>query len=350
MRDVALRAKVSVSTVSLALRNSPLVAEATRARIRALAEQLRYKTHPLVAAHMRSRRKRSAGAAAPVLAIVDTQRRRHGWRDNRTTMVRQMLAGAKAQAAARGYETREFWLHEPGMSHARFSAMLRARGIHGVLLGPSSDLHLELELTWEWFSVVRLGSARVTPLLHRVVIDHFDAGMRAAQEIYELGFRRPMFPMREPFFKAHDRRLEGGFQTFWSHFPKMRPAPAPTSEELIDGPSLERWIRRYRPDVIVDNEEHHVFDLLTAAGWRVPEEIGVVSLCASTLSGPLSGCVQNGESMGLAGTDLLVSMIERNETGLPAMPVTLSTNSMWNPGRTLRSPAPAGNAATWVVG
>lgn len=83
MREVACRANVSTSTVSLALRDSPLVAEETRARIQAVAASLRYKTHPLVAAHMRSRRKPGAGVSAPVLAIVGTQRRRHGWRDNR---------------------------------------------------------------------------------------------------------------------------------------------------------------------------------------------------------------------------------------------------------------------------
>ena len=336
MRDVARRARVSTSTVSLALRNSPLVAEATRAQILGLAAAVGYRVNPFVAAHMRTRRKPHAGVAAPVLAIVDTQRHRHGWRENRTTTVRRMLAGARVQAAARGYETREFWLHEPGLSQERFSAMLRARGITGILLGPSSDLHLELKLAWEWFSVVRLGSARVEPPLHRVVIDHFDLGMRAAQQAHELGFRRPLFPMREPFSKAHDRRMQSGFQSAWSHLPKVGPVGMPTTEGLADGPSLERWMRRYRPDVIVDNEERHLLDRLRAGGWRVPEEIGVLSMCAGISGGPLSGFVQDGDSMGIAGVNLLIAMIERNETGVPAVPVTLSTTAIWNRGETLR--------------
>ncbi len=339
MRDVARLARVSVSTVSLALRNSALVADETRDAIRAVVAAVGYRVNPYVAAHMRSRRRPHAGVAAPVLAIVDTQRRRHGWRDNRTTMVRQMLAGAKAHAAARGYETREFWLHEPGLSHARFSAMLHARGIHGILLGPSSDLHLELELRWEWFAVVRLGSARVTPPVNRVVTDHYEVGMRAAQHAYELGYRRPLLPAREPFFKAHDRRLEGGFQTAWSHFPGMRNVPAPKTDGLPDLVTLESWIRKYRPDVIVDNEERHVLDLLTAAGWRVPEEIGVLSLCAPTGNALLSGCAQDGNAMAVAGVDLLIAMMERNEKGVPAAPLTLALTSRWNAGGTLRSPA-----------
>lgn len=336
MREVAQRAGVSVSTVSLALRNCPLVAAPTRAKIHAIVAEIGYRVNPYVAAHMRSRRRPHAGVAAPMLAIIDTQRQRHGWRDNRTTMVRQMLKGARVQAAARGYETREFWLHEPGVSHARLSAMLRARGIHGILLGPSSDLRLELELVWEWFSVVRLGSARVVPPVNRVVIDHFEVGMRAAQKAYELGFRRPLLPVREPFFKAHDRRLEGGFQTAWSHLPKMRNVPMPTTEGLPDVATLERWLRKYRPDVIVDNEERHIVELLHAAGWRVPQDISVLSFCAPLGDSLLSGCVQDGAALAVAGVDLLIAMTERNERGLPVAPLTLSMTSTWNQGKTLR--------------
>lgn len=334
MREVAERAGVSVSTVSLALRGSALVAEETRARVRAAVEATGYRVNPYVAAHMRSRRRPHAGVEAPVLALVDTQRRRHGWRDNRTTMVREMLEGARAHAAARGYETREFWLHEPGMSHARFSAMLRARGIHGLLLGPSSDLRLELELQWEWFAVVRLGSAKVEPPVNRVVMDHFEVGMRAAAQAYALGYRRPLLPVRRPFFEAHERRLEGGFQTAWAHLPKMRPAPTPMTEGLPSLAQVERWIREHRPDVIVDNEERQILDLLTGAGWRVPEEIGVLSLCVPGGDRRLSGCVQKGAGMAVAGVDLLIAMIERNERGLPAAPITLSLTSTWNEGTT----------------
>ena len=335
MREVAQRAGVSTSTVSLALRNSPLVADGTRARIRKLAEALRYRTHPLVAAHMRSRRKPQAGVEAPVIALVDAQPVRHGWRDHPNTMLRAMFAGAEAQARARGYQTRSFWLHEPGMSHARFSEMLRARGIHGVVIGPSSELQLTLDFKWEWFSAVRLGSARVSPMVHRVVVDLYQAGQLAVQKAHELGYRRPGLTVREPFGIAHDRRYEAGFVTACAHLPGMRPVPPLFTPQVPDGPTLIRWVRRYRPDVIVDAEEHHDHDLLVAAGWRVPEDIGVLSLCAPSPAGRLSGCIQDGHAIGSAGIDHLVAMIECNETGVPAVPTTLSAGVTWNLGKTV---------------
>ena len=133
--------------------------------------------------------------------------------------------------------------------------------------------------------------------------------------------------------------MEGGFRTVWSHFHGVKALPTTPTDGLVDLPTLERWIRRLRPDVLIDNEERHIFGLLRSAGWRVPAEIGVLSLCAPSVGGPLSGCVQDGESMGVAGVDLLVAMIERHETGVPAKPVTLSTNSVWAAGETLRATA-----------
>jgi DNA-binding LacI/PurR family transcriptional regulator len=296
---------------------------------------LGYKIHPLVAAHMRSRRKPQAGVTAPVIALLDAQPRRHGWSDHSNTMLRSMYAGAEAQARARGYQTRTFWLHEPGMSHARMSEMLHARGIHGVVIGPSSELQLELELKWEWFSAVRLGSARVSPMVHRVLVDHYQAGLLAVQKAYELGYRRPGLTVREPFGIAHDRRYEAGFATACAHLPGMRPVPSLLTSQVPDGPTLIRWVRRHRPDVIIDAEESHDHDLLVAAGWRVPEDVGVLSLCAPSPAGRLGGCMQDGHAIGRAGIDHLVAMIERNETGVPAVPVTLAAGVMWNQGETV---------------
>lgn len=337
MREVAQRARVSTSTVSLALRNSALVAEETRTKIRKLAEKMGYRIHPLVAAHMRSRRNPNAGVSAPVIALIDAQPFRNGWRDHPNTMLRAMFLGAEAQARIRGYKTQSFWLHEPGISQARFSEILRARGINGVVIGPSSELRLSLDLKWEWFSVVRLGSAHISPMLHRVVVDHYQASMMTTQKAYDLGYRRPGLTVRETFGAAHDRRYEAGFTMACAHLSKMRPVSPLLTSNVPDGPTLIRWVRKYRPDVIIDAEERHDYDLLRAEGWRVPEDIGVLSLCAPSASGLLGGCVQDGHSVGSAGIDHLIAMIERNETGVPTAPMTLSSGVTWNSGKTVLS-------------
>ena len=123
----------------------------------------------------------------------------------------------------------------------------------------------------------------------------------------------------------------------------MRALPRTVTDGFLDAATLKRWMRAYRPDVIIDSDERHVLDLLAAGGWRVPEEVGVISLCVDRQGGPLSGCVQPGGAMGLAGVDQIVSLVERNETGLPAAPVppaTLATDVTWNDGKTLIAGSP----------
>lgn len=123
----------------------------------------------------------------------------------------------------------------------------------------------------------------------------------------------------------------------------MRALPRTVTDGFLDAATLKRWMRAYRPDVIIDSDERHVLDLLAAGGWRVPEEVELISLCVDRQGGPLSGCVQHGGAIGLAGVDQLVSLVERNETGLPAAPVppaTLATDVTWNDGKTLIAGSP----------
>ena len=335
MRDVAKRAGVSAATVSLSLNNSPLIPLATRQRVTAVAEKLAYKKHPYVAAHMRTRRRPGSAGSRPMLAVLDTQLARFGWRDNESAVVRQMLEGAKARAIERGYETREFWLREPGLSNERLSDVLHTRGMRGVLLGPSSSLDLELTFKWKNFSIVRLGSGRVAPPLHRVVNDHHQSIVLAVEECHRLGYRRPGLVVKEPLSACHDRRWEAGFQIACHYLAGMKPVPALLPAAKLARGELEAWFTRHRPDVIIDAAERDVLAHLSQLRLDVPRDVGVVTLCSPELGSGLTGTVQNGRNMGLSALDMLISLIERNECGLPMTPMTQSTPSIWNAGRTV---------------
>lgn len=58
MQDVATAAGVDRTTVSLALRNHPRISLATRKRVQQVADELGYRTHPLVSALMTYRANR----------------------------------------------------------------------------------------------------------------------------------------------------------------------------------------------------------------------------------------------------------------------------------------------------
>lgn len=344
MRDVARRLGVSQSTVSLALNNSPLLPPGTRERVRRVAGELGYRVHPYVSALMRSRRPSRAPVSRPMLAVINTLPTRTAWRSSSIGNLKYMLLGAERQALERNYQTSEFWLHEPEVSHERLSDILRARGIVGVLLGPSSDLYLDLKLKWEYFSVVRLGSTRFTPALHRVVNDHFVTAGLAVRQCFALGYRRPGLVVRTALSVGHERRWEAGVEMAARDLAGVTLVPTLLMDDEADARQFARWFHRYRPDVVLDGSESTALGHARAMGLKVPQDVGIASLSAPEPGGELSGTYQHGEAMGVAATNLLISLIERNETGIPALPVTQSTGSLWNPGRTVRQVGPRGTA------
>lgn len=336
MRDVAARCGCSQPTVSLALANSPRLPAATRRRVQAMARQLGYRTHPLVAAHMRSRRKRSAASAGPVLAVINAQRTADGWRGSTATVLRQMHTGAMTRARERGYSPQEFWLHREGLSQARLSDILQARGITGLLIGPSSNLELELALKWEAFCCVQLGSAHLRPALHRVINDHYRSAMLAVEQCHALGYRRPGLVLQKSLSACHEHRWEAGYLMGCRLHPDLSPAPSLMLDAIEDRTAVLQWFKRRRPDVIIEATERTVLSHLEAAGVAVPRRVGVVTLGAPALAGPISGTVQDGFAMGANAIDLLIGLVERHDTGVPGRPITQMTASTWNVGRTVR--------------
>ena len=134
VQAVAVAAGVSRATVSLALRNDRSIAATTRSRIYAVAEQLGYKTNPLVSALMSSIHARRLSQKHTVLAYVTTDPQFAPWRTWR--MFIEMHDGAKARAEELGYRLEEFPLRTPGMTPKRYVQMLQTRGILGLLIAP----------------------------------------------------------------------------------------------------------------------------------------------------------------------------------------------------------------------
>lgn len=336
MREVAAQCGVSQATVSLSLNNSPLIPETTKARVLEMAARMKYRIHPLIAAHMRSRR-RPQGVSGPVLALVNTQQNRDWWKNVDSIVLKQMVAGAIDRAKARGYIIAHFWLFEEGMSQARLCEILRARGITGALFGPSGRKELDLGLDWRQFACVKLGSSRVSPALHRVMNDQYQSAILALNECHKLGYRRPGFICENALAIAHDRRWEAGFLVACEHLPGIRRVPSLLLETAGTNEAVLRWYRRYRPDVIVDVAEFMAYRFLREAKIRIPEDVGVVTLSAATLGSVVSGTVQDGYRIGTNSIDLLISLVEQNATGWTEVPIIQITSSSWNLGRTLRS-------------
>jgi DNA-binding LacI/PurR family transcriptional regulator len=350
MKDVAARAKTSVATVSKSLRGVPTIPRPTRERVVRIAQQMGYRLHPYISALMRNRRKRRAAVAqAPTLAYVTAFPTENGWQQEAFFL--DLHAGARARAEARGYVLQPFWLYRDDMTNERFSEILWARGVRGMLLSPFPRFGMEINLQWENFSVVAHGLSLAHPVFHRTSNDHFQSMMLAMQECRRLGYERPGFALDAATSERLEFRWEAAYRVSGEKLGfNMRTPPLllPTRWE----PDLmSRWIKREKPDVVITLMLEDQMKELGKRGIRSPEEVGLVSLSVGQLGSPLSGIFQNPSAMGAVATDQLINMVERNETGIPEDPITLTLGGRWNPGRTVRKVAagPAGGGAPLLV-
>jgi LacI family transcriptional regulator len=336
MKTIATHAGVTQATVSMCLANNPRIPAATRARIQAVAAKVGYRPNPYVSALMRVRRQGRANREMPVIALVNGLDSPSAWRKTAPATVRLMLEGAVERATLRGYRTQEFWLHQDGMSADRFSGMLHARGIHGLLLGPLAYGAPTPLLKWEHFASVRLGVPLPALTITTVCNDHYFSALQVVRECHKLGYRRPgLVELRSHRERFHGR-WDGGMLVGRHLLAGLKPVESLLLNDWDDLTPLKAWLKRTKPDVIVSPSADVLQSHLKNTGWRIPQDVGLASLACPKQDHVCSGIWQNGALIGATGMDTLISMLERNERGLPVQAHTVMVEGLWNPGRTLR--------------
>jgi DNA-binding LacI/PurR family transcriptional regulator len=337
MKTVAEHAGVTQATVSRALARHPRISQATCARVQEVARALGYVPNPYVVALMRSRRRRGTPASRPVIGLINGLDSADAWRSSGWHTVRGMFAGATDRLRARGYRYEEFWLQAPGMTAARLSDILVARGLPGILLSPLAPGLEVPALEWGAFSAVRLGVPTAGAQLPAVCNDHYLSTARIAREVHRLGYRRPGLLLRPMHRERFQGRWEAGLESARALLSGLRPVPPLAVDELGQGDRLRRWLDRYEPDVLLTPRPEEVMSHLAALGLSVPGDLGVASLSCRSIHDPVSGIWQNGALLGASAVDLLLSLMETRERGPAEQARVLMVEGAWNPGTTLRA-------------
>ena len=78
-------------------------------------------------------------------------------------------------------------------------------------------------------------------------------------------------------------------------------------------------------------------ELLADTGLKTPEDIGYADVALAEDEQFLSGMHQNARRIGSAAVDLLVSMMQRSETGACAVPSHWLIEASWLEGKTLKA-------------
>lgn len=346
LNDVAKAAGVHVTTVSLALRNHPRLPLATRQKLQDLAEQMGYKPDPFMRALVSYRSGIKAKRAVPTVAYVTNWDTRLGWK--KLTAHPLFFEGAEKRAGELGYRLTHFWLGEPGLSHARFSGILKARGIRGLIVASHAPERGDrLDFDWHNLSAVKIDYYPHSPALNNVTNNQCDAVRMAFQRVRALGYRRIGFVMHRGWDYHVDHLWTAGALCEQQHLPARDVVPAlifpraePSSawmreyEESTrpDAAEFAAWFERHRPEVII-SAPRFVLPLLKEMKLRVPADVAFVDVFLENFDGQTAGVRQNHAQVGATAVELLAGQLQHGMFGVPAVQTTTFVEGTWFDGK-----------------
>lgn len=344
--SIAKAAGVCKSTVSLALRNSPNVTEATRLRIQRIAEDLHYRPNPLVTAqmaHIRLKKKRKREVTIGFLStwVDSANKSRLRW-----SVIGQYYHGAKVRAEEIGVDFELLEFDREKYSDRRIQDILRARAIEGLVLAPLRFYDSQLVLDWSPFALAAIGYYKAFGNIHRVFFDNFHCMQTLLDILMRRGYNRIGFVTNEETEARTGFFWSGGFLEFQNrNIPPGNCVPLlrlPTQEFLFtekEYGQIKDWYLAHKPDVIIgflDKTLHY----LLSQGYKVNQDFGYVALSWTKDIGDCTGYYQSFQEVGAAALDAVAERLYRNERGVAYYPTTTLLTGKFIEGSTLRPEVP----------
>jgi LacI family transcriptional regulator len=334
LQDIADRAGVSRTTVSLALRNHPGLPPVTLKRIQGIADDLGYRPNPLISTLMSyNRAAKSDRPKHLTLALLLKFSRCGAWQDYLSP---EFIAGARHRAEQLGYCLEEFWLGDLKMDGSRLSQVLYHRSVPGIILAPLPRGADSLEMDWERFSAVAVGYSDIGPDLHRVTSDYYQAMLLAVEHLRRAQYRRLGLALKG----NGDARVQHqwGAAFLWE---QMRENPRDRVPLLLaqggewDEDRFGAWFLEHTPEAVL-GQDPQILTWLERLGQRVPRDVGFVHLRNPDPSGEFAGPYYNPRAIGALAVDSLVAQIQQNDRGVPQLPRIVQLGASWIEGRTIQ--------------
>ncbi len=322
LKDIAERAGVSVMTVSKALRDEPDVSEATKARLKLLAQQMGY-VPDSTAQGLRNRKTKLFGLVSPSLA---------------NPIYVRMLLAIQERAYDLGYDLLlGYTLHKIEREETCIRRFL-SRRVDGLFVSPvyrlESESRLYQELVARRIPTVVLGhTAPFCSQFAHVETDDLMAGFAVTQHLLQLGHKRIAFLAGPPATPWTRERFEGYRRA-------LRQAGSEVDEKLIfqAGETLEDGVKAAMQMISEGSDATAVQAVndLVAAGCakvllsqnvRIPEEISVAGFGNSMLGEhfrvPLTTVDQPKYRLGTAAMDVMLQLLRGQRVEAKRLPAQL---------------------------
>jgi len=329
MKDVAAKAGVHQTTVSLALNNDPRISAATRDRIQKLAKEMGYVPNPVLASLVSYRRSKSETPYRETVALIfDVGDFKRFEESHYLTSIRDAVI---SRARELGYKAEVFHRGVDFSSSEMLDRVLRTRNIHGVLF---CDIHKDdlcYNLNWSDYSLVKINQTPMSLKIDSVMGNYFFSARNAMRKLKEAGYKRPA--MAGSVIEEHNTRnlYRAGFEYGQRrHFEPENHVPfyefdrRPNAE--IENEIYE-WLKIAKPDVLLS-----YWNNLARSAYRLTMEghfCRFVCLEADEKNHEYGGILNNYSNMARTAVDSLISKMKLNIRGIPEHPTLLLVEEKW---------------------
>jgi DNA-binding LacI/PurR family transcriptional regulator len=308
IKDIARIAGVSHSTVSRALRDSPLIPAETAERIKKIADELGYRASA-VARSLVTRKTEAIGVV--VTSIADP-------------FNGEVVAGIEEVANEHGYSVILATSQADPQREMAVTRSFHERRVDGIVVASSRVGALYLPALSEMeVPVVLLNNQHPSEFVHSVSIDNVDGARQAAEHLIALGHREIAYIGDESGLESDSERLRGLTDAMMSAGLSVRPEFIVRADGKSEGArrkAFELLDLNPRPSAIFCYNDMSALGVLNAASMRnlrVPQDLSISGFddlfFAGLLQPALTTVRQPMRKLGQAAMQLLVDLLNGSE-------------------------------------
>jgi LacI family transcriptional regulator len=311
IKDIAKALKLSVSTVSKALRDSYEISAATKKRVMEYADIHNYRPNPIA----QSLKKGNSKSIGIVVSTIDNH------------FFSQVINGIESVAYQNGYNVIITQTHESFELEVNNVNHLTFRSIDGLLISLSTETH-NIEhlrrLHTQGLPIVFFDRISDELDTHKVIADNFGGAYEGTTHLLESGYRRIAHITSSANTSITGERLSGYKKALADNgieadeqWIKYCPHGGKLKEE-IENALTELLGLKQRPDAIFtasDRITTTTLALLHKLKVKIPEEMSLIGFTntaqAEVLNPALSTIYQPGFEIGNTATQMLIDLIQR---------------------------------------
>ena len=322
IKDIAKALKLSVSTVSRAMRDRSEIKQETRDAVRELATRLNYSPNP-IALSLKEKSSKVIGVIVPEIA---------------NTFCSSTIAGIEEVAYSRGYHVTIFQSHETYDREVVNIRLVSSRRMDGLIIAMSNETNTFTHITElidRGVPVVMFDRVADTVDCHKVVVNDKLGAYEATVHLIKQGFKKIAHLTISKDLSITQNRLEG-FKS------ALNENSLPVNDEWIchcnfDPADIDLAIRNLfsgdeKPDAIMASVERIVIRcvaVLKEMGIRIPEDCALIGFSDNPLNAyldpSLSSVSQPTLDIGQRSAELLINLIESKATSIELQTIQLET-------------------------